>query len=303
MGSPSRPRTYPEAVTGGLGEPEGAAEGFAARFARLRAVHGPLVFGLDPSGRLLEEWGLGDTAHGLEGFVDVVVDAATGSVAVVKPQSAFYERHGWQGIRALTRLVEACRAAGVLVLLDVKRGDVGSTNDAYAEAYLGKGAPIAVDALTVTPYLGFAALRSVFERAARAGAATFVVTRSSNPEGRPLQAAHVPDGRSVEQHLLSEIEIENMRLSCDDVGPVGAVIGPGHGAIDDVDLRESRALFLAPGIGAQGAGVDDVVTCFAACPERVLPSASRSLLAEGPSVPRLKHAIRELNESLLSALG
>jgi orotidine-5'-phosphate decarboxylase len=290
-------------VTGGLGDPERAVEGFAARFARLRAIHGPLVFGLDPAGRLLEEWGLGDTAEGLERFVDLVVAAAAGAVAVVKPQSAFYERHGWQGIRALARLVDDCRAAGVLVLLDVKRGDVGSTNDAYAEAYLGKGAPIAVDALTVTPYLGFTALRSVFERATRAGAAVFVVTRSSNPEGRALQEAHLPDGRSVEQHLLSEIEIENMRLSCDDIGPVGAVIGPGHGAIEDVDLCESRALFLAPGIGAQGAGVEDVVTCFGACPDRVLPSASRSLLAAGPDPVSMRQAIAELNGTLVRALG
>src|SRR3954451_14489325 len=303
MGSPTPPRAYSEPVIEGQGVPEGAASGFAARFARLRAIHGPLVFGLDPSGRLLEEWGLGDTADGLERFVDLVVDAATDAIAVVKPQSAFYERHGWQGIRALSRLVDDCRAAGVLVLLDVKRGDVGSTNDAYAEAYLGKGAPIAVDALTVTPYLGFTALRSVFERAARAGAAVFVVTRSSNPEGRALQGAHLPDGRSVEQHLLSEIEIENMRLSCDDIGPVGAVIGPGHGAIEDVDLSESRALFLAPGIGAQGAGVDDVLTCFGACPERVLPSASRSLLAAGPDPRSMREAVAELNGTLVRALG
>jgi orotidine-5'-phosphate decarboxylase len=266
-------------------------------------VHGPGVLGLDPSGSLLEAWGLGDSADGLDRFVDIAIAAADGSVAVVKPQSAFYERHGWEGIRALARLAEGCRAAGVLVLLDAKRGDVGSTNDAYAEAYLGPDAAIPVDALTVTPYLGFRALRSVFERASNAGATIFVVTRSSNPEGRALQLAHVPDGRSVEQHLLSEIEIENMRLSCEDVGPVGAVIGPGHGPLDDVDLVEVRGLFLAPGIGAQGAGVDDVIACFGACPERVRPSASRSLLAAGPTVSGLRDAIARLNDALVRALG
>jgi orotidine-5'-phosphate decarboxylase len=266
-------------------------------------VHGPLVFGLDPSGEMLETWGLGDTAAGLERFVDVVVAAAEGSASVVKPQSAFYERHGWEGIRALARLIEACRSAGVLVLLDAKRGDVGSTNDAYAAAYLGQDAPMPVDALTVTAYLGFTALRSIFERAADAGAGIFVVARSSNPEGRALQLARLPDGRSVEQHLLSEIEIENMRLSCEDIGPIGAVIGPGHGPLDDVDLVEARGLFLAPGIGAQGAGIDDVVACFGACPDRVLPSASRSLLAAGPSVPALKDALAGLNDSLVTALG
>ena len=302
MRPPSRPQTYPDLVTWGTRAP-GAAPSFAARFALLRSLHGPLVFGLDPSSSLLKEWGLDDTPDGLERFVDIAVEAASGSVAVVKPQSAFYERHGWEGIRALARLVDGCRSSGVLVLLDAKRGDVGSTNDAYAEAYLGHDAALTVDGLTVTPYLGFAALRSIFERAAEAGSAIFVVTRSSNPEGRPLQQARHSDGRSVEEHLLSEIEIENMRLSCDDVGPIGAVIGPAHGSLDDVDLREVRGLFLAPGIGAQGAGVDDVVTCFASCPDRVLPSASRSLLAAGPTVAALKRSIDELNESLVKALG
>jgi orotidine-5'-phosphate decarboxylase len=293
---------YPEVVTGGTPVP-GAWPAFAARFAGLREVHGPLVFGLDPAGQLLEDWGLGDTAEGLERFVDVAVAAAAGSVAVVKPQSAFYERHGWPGMRALARLVTECRSADVLVLLDAKRGDVGSTNEAYADAYLGEGASLQVDALTVTPYLGFAALRSIFERAASAGASIFVVTRSSNPEGRPLQQAHLRDGRSVEQHLLSEIEIENMRLSCEDVGPIGAVIGPGHGALEDVDLCAVRGLFLAPGLGAQGAGVDDVVACFGDCPDRVLPSASRSLLSVGPKVDAMKQAIADLNGSLRRALA
>src|SRR5580658_3243349 len=129
---------------------------FAARFAETSERFGPLVFGLDPSGPLLTSWGLGDTPDGLERFVDIVVEAAVGSVGVVKPQSAFYERHGWRGVRALARLVEECRAAGLLVLLDAKRGDVGSTNVAYAEAYFTDGAGIRVDALTITPYLGLA---------------------------------------------------------------------------------------------------------------------------------------------------
>jgi orotidine-5'-phosphate decarboxylase len=97
------------------------------------------------------QWELGDTADGLERFVDIVVEATVGTVGVVKPQAAFYERHGWQGIRSLARLVDDCRRAGVLVLLDAKRGDVGSTNEAYAEAYLGPDAAIPVDAITITP--------------------------------------------------------------------------------------------------------------------------------------------------------
>jgi orotidine-5'-phosphate decarboxylase len=130
------------------------ADPFAVRFAAAREKFGPLAFGADPHGPLLEQWGLSDDADGLERFTDIVLAAATDTVGLIKPQSAFYERHGWRGIRALTRLVESARGEGILVILDVKRGDVGSTNDAYAQAYLGPGAPVESDAVTVHPYLG-----------------------------------------------------------------------------------------------------------------------------------------------------
>src|SRR6266567_7085654 len=132
---------------------------FAARFAAVRDRFGPLALGADPHDQVLRKWGLADDADGLERFTDVVIAAASGTVGLIKPQSAFYERHGWRGIRTLTRLAETARAEGILVILDVKRGDVGSTNDAYAQAYLGDDAAIAADAITVHPYLGLAAMR------------------------------------------------------------------------------------------------------------------------------------------------
>src|SRR6202050_4808249 len=171
------------------------ADSFAERFAAVRDAHGPLVLGADPHGPLLARWGLTDDAGGLERFTDIVLAAAAGSVGLVKPQSAFYERHGWRGIRTLTRLTAEARSAGLLVILDIKRGDVGSTNDAYAEAYLGKGAPLAADAITVHPYLGFAAMSSFVARAHESGSCVLVVTRSSNPEGRLVQSAVVPGRR------------------------------------------------------------------------------------------------------------
>src|SRR5580692_663813 len=187
---------------------------FADRCAAARAARGPLVWGLDPSGRLLEEWGLGDSPEGLDRFVDIVVAAAAGTVGLVKPQSAFYERHGWLGIRTLARLTVEARSAGLLVILDVKRGDVGSTNDAYAEAYLGPGAPLAADAITVHPYLGFGAMESYVTRAHASGSCVLVVTRSSNVEGRAIQAAELPgSGTSAEQDLLRQIGSVNARLA------------------------------------------------------------------------------------------
>jgi orotidine-5'-phosphate decarboxylase len=270
------------------------ADSFAARFAAVRSAQGPLVCGLDPSGDLLDDWGLGDTPDGLDRFADIMLDAAAGMVGLIKPQSAFFERHGWRGIRTLQRLVDSARAAGLLVILDIKRGDVGSTNDAYAEAYLGKGAPLAADAITVHPYLGLGAMGTFVSRAQEAGSCVLVVTRSSNPEGRGVQAAVTrPGGGAVEEDLLREIGALNDRLAPGQIGPVGAVIGPTH-FHPQLDLSAANCLFLAPGVGAQGATPADVATVFAACPERVMPSASRSLLPAGPDSGRLRDAISAL---------
>ena len=278
------------------------SDSFADRFAAVRARYGPLVLGADPHSAVLDAWGLTDDADGLERFTDIVLHAAAGTVGLIKPQSAFYERHGWRGIRALTRLTQAARSAGVLVILDVKRGDVGSTNDAYAQAYLGAGAPVVADAITVHPYLGLAAMGAFVDRAHLTGACLLVVTRSSNPEGRAVQAAvqaAANDGRSVEQRLLDDIGALNEALAPGEIGPVGAVVAP----LDPpLDLAAANALFLAPGLGAQGATPNDVARTFAACPERVMPSASRSLLAAGPDPRALKHAAAALGDRLRSFL-
>jgi orotidine-5'-phosphate decarboxylase len=278
-------------------------EPFAGRFAVARERYGPLVLGADPHGALLEKWGLADDAHGLERFTDIVLRAtAAGTVGVVKPQSAFYERHGWRGIRALTRLVESAREDGILVILDVKRGDVGSTNDAYAQAYLGDGAPLKADALTVHPYLGLAAMNAFVSRAHESGACLMVVTRSSNPEGRDVQSARAPAGGSVEEKLLRDIGTLNARLAPGGIGPVGAVVSPDP-ALPPLDLAAANALFLAPGVGAQGATPADVARTFAVCPDRVLPSASRSLLAAGPDPAALAEAADRLNEKFRTLLA
>jgi orotidine-5'-phosphate decarboxylase len=278
------------------------ADSFAARFAAVRSAQGPLVCGLDPSGELLDGWRLGDTPDGLDRFADIMLDAVAGPVGLIKPQSAFFERHGWRGIRTLQRVAKSAREAGLLVVLDIKRGDVGSTNDAYAEAYLGKGAPLAADAITVHPYLGLGAMGTFVSRAQEAGSCVLVVTRSSNPEGRAVQAAvGRPGGVTVEEELLREIGALNERFAPGRIGPVGAVIGPTH-MHPQLDLAAANCLFLAPGVGAQGATPADVATVFAACPDRVMPSASRSLLLAGPDSRRLRDAISALAAEFRAAL-
>jgi orotidine-5'-phosphate decarboxylase len=263
------------------------AEPFASRFAAVRSGPGPLVWGLDPSGPLLRAWGLGDDPDGLDRFADLVLEAAAGTVGLIKPQAAFFERHGWRGFRTLSRLIAAGRSAGLLVVLDVKRGDVGSTNDAYAEAFLGPGSPLEADAVTVHPYLGLAAMGAFVERAHQAGSCLLVVTRSSNPEGQAVQAARGDDGRRVDQALLAGIGELNRALAPGETGPVGAVVGPAH-IEPALDLASAHALFLAPGVGAQGATPEDVAEVFATCPDRVMPSASRSLLRAGPDAGALR---------------
>jgi orotidine-5'-phosphate decarboxylase len=275
---------------------------FPARFAGARAKFGPLTFGLDPSGDLLSGWELGDTADGLERFVDIALEASDGTVGIVKPQSAFYERHGWRGVRALGRLVSEARSAGLLVVLDVKRGDVGSTNDAYAQSYVAGGAPLQADAVTLTAYLGIDALEPFFQTAAAAGNGVFVVVRSSNPEGRALQEATLDGGPTVETWLLEALAVRNRALQPGGVGPLGAVFAPNHGPPGGFDLSAMGGLFLAPGLGAQGASPEDVASCFANCPERVLPSASRALLQAGPDLGRLREAIADLASTVNDSL-
>jgi orotidine-5'-phosphate decarboxylase len=278
------------------------AVSFATRFAAVRSRYGPLALGLDPSGLVLDAWGVGDSPDGLDRFADIALEAAAGTVGLIKLQAAFYERHGWQGFRTLQRLICEARSAGLLVIVDAKRGDVGTTNDAYAEAYLGAGAPLGADALTVHPYLGVGAMGTLVSRAQQAGSCLLVVTRSSNPEGRDIQSAATRSGRTVEQDLLIAIGKINARLAPGQIGPVGAVIGPNR--LDPaLDLAAAGAIFLAPGIGMQGATPRDVAQVFAACPDRVIPSASRSLLAGGPDVARLRDAVRQLADEFCEVLA
>lgn len=246
-----------------------------------------MVWGLDPSRALLDARGLGDNPGGLDRFAGIVPDAAAGTVGLVKPQSAFFERHGWRGFQTLSRLITDARSAGLLVVLDVKRGDAGSTNDACAEAFLGPGAPLEADAVTVHPYLGLAAMDAFVSRAHQARGCLLVVTRSPNPEGRAVQSALDDAGRRAEEGLLFEIGKLNRMLAPGEIGPVGAVAGPVH-IEPELDLASAQALFLARGVGAQGATPENVARVFAACPDRVMPSAPRSLLHTGPDISALR---------------
>jgi orotidine-5'-phosphate decarboxylase len=275
---------------------------FGARVALAVERSGPLCAGVDPSGDLLRAWGLSDDVKGLRTFCQICVEAWGGVVPVIKPQVAFFERHGSAGLAELEKLIGAAAAADLIVLADAKRGDLALTAAAYADAWLGTGSPLAVDAVTVHPFLGLSALAPLVAQAGRTGRGVMVVVRSSNPEGRPLQEAIMASGVSVEESLLAEIAAWNASADIP-AGTVGAVIGATL-APARFPLSQLGGVILAPGLGAQGARPSDVAALFGGCPSgSVLASTSRSLLATGPDPSHLRKAATELAHELSTLMG
>jgi orotidine-5'-phosphate decarboxylase len=261
---------------------------------------GPLCVGIDPSASLLHLWGLPDDPAGLSRFGSRCVEALSGVVPVVKPQVAFFERHGSAGLAVLERLLASCREQGLLVIADAKRGDVASTSDAYAQAWLAPQSPLAADGVTAHPYLGVGALQPMIDLAKASGRGVVVVVRGSNPEGRVLQEAVTAAGSSVEDALLEDIAARNAAEGAA-VGSVGAVVGATLFP-SAFPLSSLGGVILAPGVGTQGAGPADVARLFGRCPPgTVLPSVSRSVLSEGPSVDGLRAAARRVLGGIVAA--
>jgi orotidine-5'-phosphate decarboxylase len=271
------------------------------------ATTGPLCAGIDPSAELLEHWGLEDTPQGLRTFGLRCVEAFAGVVPVVKPQVAFFERMGSAGLAVLEEVLAACRDAGLLAIADAKRGDIGSTMEAYASAWLDPASPLAADAVTAVAYLGLGALQPAFDLAATGGRGVIVVVRSSNPEGRALQEARTagPDGAgsgpAVEDLLLAEIAARN-HVGPGFPGTVGAVVGATR-TPSAFDLGDLGGVILAPGVGFQGGTARGAGRLFAGCASgTVLPNVSRSLLVAGPDLVTLREAAAKECATLGSAL-
>lgn len=268
-------------------------EPFGARLRRSMDSRGPLCVGIDPHRSLLADWGLSDDIQGLEIFSRTVVEALAGRVAVLKPQAAFFERFGSRGVAVLERTVEDARGAGALVVMDAKRGDIGSTMAAYADAYLDPASPLFSDALTVSAYLGYGSLRPAVDSARRNGCGLFVLALTSNPEGAEVQHAVREDGRSVAATVLGHLAAENE--GAEPLGSFGAVVGATLGGTLrelDADVHINGPL-LAPGLGAQGATAADLPGVFGSAVRNVVPSVSRGILRHGPSVQALRAAADE----------
>ena len=308
---------------------------FGARLAAAMDAHGPLCVGIDPHASLLRAWGLPDDVGGLREFSLRVVDALGGKVAAFKPQSAFFERHGSRGIAVLEEVIAAARASGsgstgssgtgsggtgTLTIVDAKRGDIGSTMGAYAEAFLADGSPLAGDALTVSPYLGFGSLDPAVELAAATGRGLFVLCLTSNKEGFEVQhavqrtgsgygtgadgeAGGGHDGVSVAALMAARAAVLN--AGAEPMGSVGLVVGATIGdavAATGTDLVAVNGPLLAPGVGAQGAGERELARTFGAARRNVLASSSRAVLGAGPDPDALVSAARAAAKEATEAL-
>lgn len=272
--------------------------GFGDRLSAAAAERGPLCVGIDPHAQLIRDWGLDDTVDGLRSFALTAAEALAPVCAAIKPQSAFFERFGSAGIAVLEQTITLCRQAGALVVLDVKRGDIGSTAGAYADAYLRPGGPLFSDAVTVSPYLGFGSVRPFVDAALAVGSGVFVLARTSNPEGAQVQQARTADGRSVAQTMVDEVGALNAGEIRDGarLGSLGVVVGATVPA-GQVELAGLGGPVLAPGLGAQGATAADLHAALGAAP-LVLGTTSRDVLRAGPRASDLVSQAKRTADAL-----
>ena len=254
---------------------------FADRLIEATRRLGPLCVGIDPhAGRVPSLFG-GDTPEGIEAWGLAMVRACEGRVACIKPQVAFYERHGPEGLKALQTITRAAREAGLIVLMDAKRGDIGSTAEGYAAAYLGKDAPFPADALTVNPYMGLDTLEPFVREAETHGRGVIVLVRTSNPgsadfqsrdlEGAPLYARVGEALAPLAERLTGTSGWSGLMMVTGATGPSEAR------AIRQI---APTSLFLVPGYGAQGAPAADALAGFVKGPQGLeggVVSASRSV--------------------------
>lgn len=281
---------------------------FGTRLAEAMDAKGPLCVGLDPHPGLVAEWGLPEGVQGLRELALRTLEAVAPFVAAVKPQAAFYERWGSAGIGVLEEVVAASREAGVLCVVDAKRGDIGSTMDGYAEAFLGEDAPLAGDCVTLSPFLGYGSLAPAIARARATGRGVLVLALTSNPEGAQVQHARTAAGRSVAAEIAAQAAADNAADVAQGarLGTVGLVTGAtigGAARTVGADLAAVRGPLLAPGLGAQGGRPEDLRRTFGEALPQVLASASRSILQLGPDPAALAEGAKRLAGELAAATG
>lgn len=236
---------------------------FADRFIETTRALGPLCVGIDPHpGRIPELFG-GDTPEGLRRWGHAMLDAVDGVAGIVKPQVALFERHGWEGMKVLADVSTAAKAKGFIVLMDAKRGDIGSTAEGYARAYLSADAPFACDAMTANPYMGTDTLKPLIDTAQKAGKGVIVLARTSNPGAKDFQNLDV-DGTPFYLRVVDALSRLSEPLTGHS-GWSGLMLVVGATAPEEaaaIRRRAGKQLFLVPGYGAQGAGAAAALAGF-----------------------------------------
>ena len=271
-------------------EPALATSLFADRLAEaVERKRSQLLVGLDPRPDLLPVELVGDAqvdrasaADGCARFCRGIIDSVAPHVVGVKPQLAFFEALGSDGMRAFEDVCAYARTAGLIVLADGKRGDIGSTSRAYAAAYLEprEGQPPLADAMTVSPYLGRDSVEPLLAACRREGAGIFCLVKTSNEGVADIQDLALSDGTPLWQHVARLVaEWGEDLLGERGLSSVGAVVGATHPrAIGEARKLLPRAVLLLPGVGAQGASAADVARAFTSGPASALVAASRSVL-------------------------
>jgi orotidine-5'-phosphate decarboxylase len=268
---------------------------FASALSEMRVDRVSLCIGVDPHAHILDAWGLEDTPRGLDRFVDLVVEKLGDTRVVVKPQVAFFERHGVAGMTALAKFLGLCRAHGIASIGDAKRGDIGSTMAGYADAWLTPGSDFEVDALTLVGYQGVGALEPALDLAVNHGKGVFVLAATSNPEAWPTQSARRSDGLTVAAGVIADMESWRERNPLAQ-GSHGIVIGSTVSQEQlGLDLSAHPTIpVLAPGYGAQGASLAAVREHFPHSAS-LIPVSARAILDGGIDEfgPRIEAARQE----------
>ena len=280
---------------------------FGDRLAAAMDEYGPLCAGIDPHPNLLQAWGLEDSAESLRTFTTAVYEGCAPYAAALKPQVALFERHGSAGLAVLEELFARAAEDRVLIVADAKRGDIGSTMKAYADAWLGTSSPLGTDSVTLSPYLGFESLRPALDAATANQRGTFVLALTSNPEGKSVQhVGKAEDTGAVAKQVIAAATVENTAQTWERMGSCGLVVGATVGeALKElaIDLSTFNGPILSPGYGAQGASAEDLYQIFAGVESQVLVNSSRGVLSAGPQLADLARAAQSARDDLVRARG
>lgn len=253
---------------------------FGERLVKTFASSGQLCVGMDPSLEQLKKWGLPERAAGAEQFCIQIIDNCVGEIGLLKPQVSFFEQFGSEGFAALERVLVRASEAGLIVIADAKRGDIGTTMDGYARAWLSTEGPFVADAVTVSPYLGAESLDPTIAFASSNSKGVFILAATSNPEGKVLQSSVSENQRSIASNVASYAAGFNK----ESLGSVGLVIGAQANLID-MAIETKKLIhtpILVPGFGAQGAKLSNARSILGELADVAVFSVSRSVAGESP---------------------